>query len=283
MNNKMLYKDPNPSDNNVLPDLIPVTINSNNAKMFGVMFTAAGEGPHPTMLLLHGFPGNERNFDLAHAFRRAGWNVLIFHYRGTWGSHGNFSFSNALDDIKAALEFLKSEVVGRKYRIDNKNIVLAGNSVGGFATLLTAASGADVKGVVSISSYDLGVMGDIIQKDEKTKKTLRKMFEECVEPTQGATVEGLIDEITVNSEKWNLINNASKLAKHNILIIAGSRDEVSLPEMHYCPLIDALLLNNAEKLEYHLLNSDHGFQDKRILLTEIIGKWLDKVCSEEND
>ena len=32
---------------------------------------AAGAGPHPTMLLLHGLPGNERNLDLAQAARRA--------------------------------------------------------------------------------------------------------------------------------------------------------------------------------------------------------------------
>jgi hypothetical protein len=34
---------------------------------------------------LHGFPGNERNFDVAQALRRAGYAALVFHYRGSWG------------------------------------------------------------------------------------------------------------------------------------------------------------------------------------------------------
>jgi pimeloyl-ACP methyl ester carboxylesterase len=55
-----------------------------------VIYVAAGKGPHPTLLLLHGFPGNEQNLDLAQAARRAGWNVLTLHYRGSWGSPGPF-------------------------------------------------------------------------------------------------------------------------------------------------------------------------------------------------
>ena len=38
------------------------------------------------VLLLHGFPGNEKNLDLAQDLRADGFNVLFFHYRGAWGS-----------------------------------------------------------------------------------------------------------------------------------------------------------------------------------------------------
>jgi uncharacterized protein len=31
---------------------------------------------------------HQRNLDLAHAMRRAGWNVVFFHYQGAWGSGG---------------------------------------------------------------------------------------------------------------------------------------------------------------------------------------------------
>jgi hypothetical protein len=48
----------------------------------GFMYRANGPGKHPTMLLLHGFPGNERNPDLAQAIRGHGWNVVYFDYRG---------------------------------------------------------------------------------------------------------------------------------------------------------------------------------------------------------
>ena len=72
-------------------------------------YLAAGRGPHPTVVLLHGFPGNERNLDLAQAIRRAGWNVLYFNYRGAWGSPGDFSFSHCIEDAEAALAWLRQQ------------------------------------------------------------------------------------------------------------------------------------------------------------------------------
>jgi pimeloyl-ACP methyl ester carboxylesterase len=50
------------------------------------------------MVLLHGLPGNERNLDLAQAVRRAGWTVVTFNYRGSWGSPGHYSFAGDLKD-----------------------------------------------------------------------------------------------------------------------------------------------------------------------------------------
>ncbi len=85
-----------------------LTIPSHDASMFGVFYRAAGGDAHPTVLMLHGLPGFEQNGDLAQTIRRAGWNVLIFHYRGAWGSGGTFSFSNCVEDVRAALEYLRA-------------------------------------------------------------------------------------------------------------------------------------------------------------------------------
>ena len=45
---------------------------SHGSRLNGLMYTAQGAGPHPTVILLHGYPGVERNLDLAQAIRRAG-------------------------------------------------------------------------------------------------------------------------------------------------------------------------------------------------------------------
>jgi pimeloyl-ACP methyl ester carboxylesterase len=84
-----------------------VQIPSHGALLNGVLYTASGAGPHPALLFLHGFPGNEQNLDLAQAVRRAGFDVLTLHYRGAWGSPGAFSFAHALEDSDAALAFLR--------------------------------------------------------------------------------------------------------------------------------------------------------------------------------
>lgn len=49
------------------------------------VYVAAGSTHHPTAIVLHGFPGNERNLDFVQSIRRTGWNVLYFDYRGSWG------------------------------------------------------------------------------------------------------------------------------------------------------------------------------------------------------
>ena len=43
---------------------------SDGATLSAIAYEAAGAGPHPTAILLHGFPGNERNLDLAQILRR---------------------------------------------------------------------------------------------------------------------------------------------------------------------------------------------------------------------
>ena len=78
-------------------------IPSQGAYLNGLIYVAEGAGPHPTVILLHGFPGAEQNLDLAQSIRRAGWNVIFFHYRGSWGSPGAFSFANSIQDTQAAI------------------------------------------------------------------------------------------------------------------------------------------------------------------------------------
>lgn len=51
------------------PDLYGIIIPGKHGKLLATLYTAGGEGPHPTILLLHGIPGSEQNLDLAQAFR----------------------------------------------------------------------------------------------------------------------------------------------------------------------------------------------------------------------
>jgi pimeloyl-ACP methyl ester carboxylesterase len=76
---------------------------SHGSMLNALMYEAAGVGPHGTVVLLHGFPGNEKDLDLAQAVRRDGWNVLYFDYRGSWGSPGAFSFQHSVEDAQSAV------------------------------------------------------------------------------------------------------------------------------------------------------------------------------------
>ena len=86
--------------------LAVVSFSSHGVDLDATLYLASGRGPHGAVVLLHGLPGYEVNGDLAQAIRRAGWNVLLFHYRGMWGAGGAFSFSSAIDTAEA-VRFLR--------------------------------------------------------------------------------------------------------------------------------------------------------------------------------
>ncbi len=105
---------------------------SHGALLNAFVYIASGAGPHPTVILLHGFPGNEKNLDLAQSIRRAGWNVLYFNYRGSWGSPGDFSFTHCIEDVQSAIAYLRDPANAKKLRVDSTHLVLIGHSMGGF-------------------------------------------------------------------------------------------------------------------------------------------------------
>jgi uncharacterized protein len=105
----------------------------------GLMYSPSGAGPHPTLVICHGLPGNEKNLDLAQAVRRAGWNAVTFNYRGSWGSPGSFRFAQNLEDADAVLAYLRVAANAAKLGIDPKHIAIAGHSMGGWVTAHTAA------------------------------------------------------------------------------------------------------------------------------------------------
>src|ERR1700692_2881322 len=86
---------------------IVLHIPSHGLLINGLVYAPSGGGPHPTLVICHGLPGNEKNLDLAQAVRRAGWNAVTFNYRGSWGSPGSFRFAQNLQDATAVLTYLR--------------------------------------------------------------------------------------------------------------------------------------------------------------------------------
>ena len=133
------------------PAMEELKIPSHGTRMNGFIYLAQGEGAHPVVVFLHGYPGNERNLDLAQAARRAGWHALYFDYRGSWGSGGTFSFQNALDDVGAAIGFLRES--RERFGIDTSRVALVGHSMGGWLALRGAAAGSDQASALATSVF----------------------------------------------------------------------------------------------------------------------------------
>ena len=169
------------SDSIVLKDLqwdanAPAGMNelfipSGNATIAGFIYSANGAQKHPALLMLHGYPGNERNLDIAQVVRANGWNVIYFDYRGSWGSGGQFSFANCVQDVVNAVAFCKKNA--DSLRIDTSNIVLFGHSMGAWVCLKALAQLPEIKKGFALSTWD--IYGDF--KNIHTQQQLNALVE----------------------------------------------------------------------------------------------------------
>src|SRR5450755_4170074 len=178
------------------PHSAQVLVPSHGMGMNALFYLAGGVGPHPTVVLLHGFPGNEQNLDLAQAIRRAGWNVLTLHYRGAWGSPGIFSIHNVLEDADAAIAFVRRPDIALKFGIDTRRIVLGGHSMGGFASAAHARTDAGLLGVILIDAWNVGATADELSKVTGAERSAlaSKEFDDLGNALHGATASSIAEE-----------------------------------------------------------------------------------------
>lgn len=230
----------------------------------GVAYQASGAGLHPTLVICHGLPGNEKNLDLAQAVRRAGWNAITFNYRGSWGSPGNFRFAQNLEDAPAVLAFLRDPVNAAKLGIDPRRIVLAGHSMGGWVAALTASKDPGLLGAILISAADMGRSADA-PRDRAVA-----MMADDMEALAGVTAESMADEVRANAKAFRLENAIPGLVSMPLLAIT-SNDGLA-PEAD--ALVAAIQAKGGKKIATKHFATDHSYSDHRIALESEIITWL---------
>jgi pimeloyl-ACP methyl ester carboxylesterase len=251
--------------------MVAFALPTHGTNINAVLYTAAGAGPHPVVLLLHGLPGNEQNLDLAQAMRREGWSVLTLHYRGAWGSPGSFTFAHVLEDAAAALAWLRTPETDAKYHIDRTRIVVMGHSMGGWAAAYVAAHDAEVIGAGLISPGDIGEIGTapramavkIIDDNIGTSAGMR---------TLNATPEGLADEAIRNAKAYAMIADAPGLSKHPLLLVTSDDGLAATSDA----LAKAIGDGAAPITQVHLA-TDHSYSDQRIALEAAVIRWLENL------
>ncbi|MEO7365902.1 MAG: alpha/beta fold hydrolase [Sphingomicrobium sp.] len=253
----------NPANNIVFT--IPVGTGAMNA----MMYTASGAGPHPTLLLLHGFPGNEQNLDLAQAARRAGWNVLTQHYRGSWGSKGAFTFAGAAEDAHAALAFLKRPDNVARFRIDPARIAIAGHSMGGMMAADAAADDPSVAGLFLIDAWDMSVDAKALA----TPQGVNSWHEEVVTdlPALSGTDEAaLTAELRSSGGRFDLGKRVLAYGNRPLEIIGAERAGGA----SNAAILKAVRASVNPRATGATWPTDHSFNDRRIALAERLVTWL---------
>lgn len=258
-----------PIDKKFPPGLAQFIVPSHGVELDAWLYVASGPGPRGTVILPHGLPGYEMSGDLAQSIRRAGWNVMLFHYRGTWGVPGSFSQSSAIEDTAEVVRFLREPANAAKYRGDPRLVVLIGHSFGGFIAGYEAAHDADIKAVAMIAAVNLGK----INADPKEREARLKRWETQLHPVRGATAAELFAEAERNAKDWDYVQWAEALRTRPVLLLEA--DDQNHADME--ALASALRQKSAGALEQVAVATDHSFSDRRIELQSIVIKWLETL------
>ncbi len=239
-------------------------IPSGGVAINGVAYLASGPGPHPTLVIAHGWPGNEKNLDLAQAVRRAGWNAVTFNYRGTWGSPGQFHFNQVPQDIGAVLAYLRQPEVTAKLSIDAAHLALAGHSMGGWATVLAAAKDSALVGAITISMGNMGAIGALPLAD------LGKLAAGNSESLAGTNPEMMANELAAGAKSFNALAAAPGVARLPMLILTS--DDGLAPQSD--ALVAAIRAAGGANVDTAHVATDHSWSDSRIQLESLVIDWL---------
>lgn len=262
-----VYTDP-PRDTAHPARMEVLHIPSGQVRINGVAYLAAGAGAHPTLVIAHGLPGNEKNLDLAQAVRRAGWNAVTFNYRGSWGSPGSFRFAQNLEDAAAVLAFLRDTANAGRLGIDTGRMVLAGHSMGGWVTALTAARDPGLRGAILISAADMGLAGG------GPRANVVALAADNMETLANVTAEQMADELIANAPRWRFDAAAPGLTTMPLLVMTS--DDGLGP--HSERLVSLVRAGGNQHVVVIHMDTDHGWSDHRIALQSEIIRWLQSLA-----
>ena len=257
-----IFTDP-PADAAHPAKMTVLHIPSHGVLINGIAYQPPGAGVHPTLIICHGLPGNEKNLDLAQAVRRAGWNAITFNYRGSWGSPGVYRFAQNLEDADAVLAYLR-DPAHASLAIDPQRIAIAGHSMGGWVVAHTAAHDHALIGAILISAGDMGRLG------EESRDRLVADMADNMEGLSGVTAQSMADEDRANAKVFHMENAAAGLTQIPLLVLTS--DDGLAPDSD--ALVHAIEAKGGHKITVIHAATDHGWSDHRIALESAILTWL---------
>jgi dienelactone hydrolase len=267
-------------------DALPVdiTIDNNGVNLRGKFFVVKGEGNYPTLILLHGFPGNENSaLGMGKQLTQSGINVITFNYSGTFQSEGLISFRNSLADIKAAYKFIHLPKTISKFKIDTTSIIVGGYSYGGGLAMTYAMNHPEIKHVFSIAGNDWGEHMEEYTHNPEIKAQIDASIDRLVTSgtvrfKPGAQPRDIaLSGLDILEPTLYLKRNASLLANKDILLICGWDDHGVSIERYTLPLYRELQKENAEHVKIVAFQDSHAFLKSREDLITTIIEWIKTI------
>ena len=255
-----------------------LTITSYGSRLPGLIYQAAGEGPHPTAIILHGYPGNERSLDVAQSLRANGWNTVYFNYRGAWGAEGKFSFRNSEQDVTVVIDYLSNGENAQKLRIDPNKLSLIGHSMGGHMAIAGILDNANINCAIAYDGANMGLRDEGLFGNEDSAE-LWKSYSDSLFMLNGWSGDKAFQEIKEHGTELNLLNRTKNLGNRSVLLIAADTDVIPI-DVHIRPLFQALNKNQGSVVKWQLIDDDHSFSNSRDKLIAHTYAFLDQYCTE---
>ncbi len=257
-----------------------VVVVSGGERLNGLVYLAAGAEPHPVVVFLHGYPGNEKNLDLAQAVRREGFDAVYFDYRGVWGSGGTFSFANSIEDAKAIVDWVRAAEQVARFHFDPRRIAIVGHSFGGWLSLMHGADEAPPVCVAGLAAWNVGWAGQRFATHEEERKAGLDEFRSSTNPSSGpvrANADALLSEMSSHPE-WDYVTKAAGLASHAVLLIAATRDSNDEDVPMHERMAKAIRAAGGKRVKLVTYDDDHPFSSHRLALGDELIRWLNTDC-----
>lgn len=256
-----IYRDMDPARH---PAAQSMRIMGRRGALLSLLLTPGGQEKVPAVLMSHGFPGNEQNMDLAQSLRRLGFAVMTYHYSGSWGSDGDFSFQNCIEDAETVLDALLTHPA-----VDPERVYLFGHSMGGFVTAHLAARRPEIKGTVLMCPWDPA------RSFVYDQKNLNSVLEGGIGFLRNVSMEGFYAELGEHTEQLRLENLAPRLAGKALHCVIAHEDEDLPLDLHARPFRDAMRAAGAgEKFRYQEIPGGHSFHACRLAAIETVARAL---------
>jgi uncharacterized protein len=256
---------------------VSIDLRNNGVKLDAKFYPANKTDKVTTVILLHGFPGNQSSpLGLAEKLNNAGFNILVFNYQGSYLSEGNFSFDNCIDNVSAAYDFLANPGNQMRFNIDTSKIVVYGYSFGGTIAIESAMYNDKIRNIVSIANDDHSVSLKKVAADSTYRKGYTQFIAKSFEPAGPfrGDLKTQMELYLQNIDRYDLVKNAEKLKTKKVLFIVGWLDKTSFLEINTLPLYRKLQQLNAESISIKGYESDHRFNNVTDDLGVTITQWI---------
>lgn len=261
-----------------------ISLISKGSSLNAFFYGHTGNEEKPTVILLHGLPGNDDNpLNLAENLNKTGLNILVFNYRGSYSSEGYFSNFNCMDDLDAAIGWLKTPANMSKYGIDTSRIVVCGYSFGGCIVLTRALTNPAIRIIVSVSGLDQSVSLKQIATDSVLQAAFESRAGALMAPAgpikfnPDKSFHEQVNYMISRRDEFDLVKYADKLKDRKILFITGWFDMATLMEENALPLYRKLHSLGSTGISIEAFNTTHRYTEVRPELADSIAKWIERL------